>query len=228
MIWLFFPFGFTLFISFLNIGARARQLKWIIAGIIYLLIVVNYFFYLEYYEDVSLYENISLTLVLIGWVVGFAHAVIARTEYLRIRAERIRIQGAKFNALNRNHSGQPSAISSHGDLSSIKRNKQSTESRSTSVTPKVVNVNKASKEELAVIPSINNILATQIIHKRNEIGSFQSFTHFISVMNMKPHILAKAKPYMKFSDEKKPHHPDENTEQNERKSSYSTGRIVDY
>jgi|SRR5690625_89627 len=226
MIWLFFPFAFSLFISFLHIGVRAKQLKWFMSGLIYLGIVINFFIVSEFELEDTLYGDISFGVLLFSWVIGIAHAFLARPKYLVIRAERIRQHSLKFKGLNQNESVKPAATISRDALSSIKLNEKAVDSHPESVTSQVVNVNEATKQELAAIPSISNIIAAEIIRKRQEVGKFYSFRQFIGEMNMKPHVLARAKPYLLFSDETGD--PTEDKNKIEKKLNYKAGRIVDY
>ncbi|MBU5468595.1 helix-hairpin-helix domain-containing protein [Virgibacillus sp. MSJ-26] len=228
MIWLFVPFGFTFFISFLHIGVRARQLKWLIAGFIYFGIVMNVFIIADTKLSDTLYEDISYGLLFFSWSIGIAHAFLVRRKYLVIRAERIRQHSLKFRGPGQNEFVQPAATISRDDLSSIKLKEKTVDSRPELERPKVVNVNKATKEELAAIPSISNIIAAEIIRKRQEIGKFHSFRQFIGEMNMKPHVLARAKPYLIFSDEEGENDQMKEMNRNRKKSNYKAGRIVDY
>src|SRR5690625_7466079 len=102
MIWLFVPFGFTFFISFLHIGVRARQLKWLIAGFIYFGIVMNVFIIADTKLSDTLYVDISYGLLFFSWCIGIAHAFLVRRKYLVIRAERIRQHSIQFSTHDKN------------------------------------------------------------------------------------------------------------------------------
>lgn len=229
MIWLAGPFGFTMFVSFFYIGARAKKVKWIVAGVIYFIIVAQYFVVSDFYEIDETPFTVSMLVLLLFWAISVIHAIMARKEYLIIRVEQINANRAYWNLPPIEH--EQTITKQAADISNIKKDISTNENGSQTEEeqkPRVVNVNQATQEELTALPAMNNVLASQIIDSREEEGDFDSFSHFIARMNMKPHILAKAKPYMKFTDENHVDHEKQQRDDRKESASHLSGRIVDY
>ncbi|MBC5635674.1 helix-hairpin-helix domain-containing protein [Ornithinibacillus sp. BX22] len=232
--WLFGPFLLTGFISFLYIGIRTKKNKWIIAGVIYFIVMAQYFFYFGNYDSDSTFFNLSILLVCAGWVAAWVHAFQARREYLRIIALQVINDPLRHTPpyiVNTTYPF-PGAKEPFENIKHVKKQKTST-SVTEQKEPFVININGASMQEIASHPYIGNILARQIVQVRDKVGEFKSFAHLVEETNMKPHIIAKAKPYIQFSEELQT--TPSNWEDKEKKPSGSTvkkeptsGRIVDY
>ena len=224
MIWLLFPLGFTAFISFFVIGARAKEKKWLIAGFIYLLLLIQFFVVDEYIPYEHIVYDFSVMLLLGMWIAAWVQAVSVRPAYLRRLATRL------YPEMNQVNSQQiiPKHVSRTKSSVQVKKYKPGRPTGKSEVSasePKVINMNDASQEEIAALPSFDNIIASRVIEVRNQIGAFESMSHFIKEMNMKPHVIAKAKPYIVFSDETR---RDAQKKEETVHSKYSAGRIVDY
>lgn len=230
MIWVFFPFALTAFISFVYVGIKMKQRKWIVAGIIYFAIMAQYFFYFSNYPIDHLYFDISMGIILTGWIVSCMHAVLARREYLQLLVKQI-----KKNP----YAMQPTVnIKQSVSLDAIpkkkKANKKAKKTNTARLKPQVIFINKATKQDIEALPSIGAILATEIVRVREQEGPFKSFAHFVEVMDMKPHVIAKAKPYMRFTDNdikdsnKNKKNKDNNKNDHNNRSGHQVGRVVDY
>lgn len=229
MLWLFFPLGFTSFIAFFYIGVRVKQVKWMIAGLIYLLFVVQFFIVDEFIPFEHFLYDLSVMVVLAGWIAAWVHAVSARRTYLQLLVKRIQVDAGRLSAIqDKKKQAQPVASNLAADISTIKKNADKRTVEREDEEPRVINVNTATKEEIAQIPSFGNILAKKIIDVRQRFGPFESFTHFITLMEMKPHLLAKARPYLRFSDEAVAEGQSDKTPKKSDASKYKAGRIVDY
>ncbi|MFD1449762.1 MULTISPECIES: ComEA family DNA-binding protein [Oceanobacillus] len=227
ILWLIFPFGFLSFISFYYISLRVRKLKWFIAGSIYALLVIQFFVVDEFYPKESFIYDASVMLILGGWIAAWINAVISRKTYLQLLVKQTKSEARRMSApsydIQETYSLDPSAESSQ----SVDTPKPVEEpiNYNTSLPAEKVNMNTAAQKEIAAIPSLGNILAGQIVEIRKRRGPFHNFSHFVELMDIKPHILAKAKPFMVFSNEDL---GDRESEHSTDHSKYSSGRVVDY
>lgn len=225
-VWLLFPFGITSFISFFYIGARVKRLKWMISAIIYLIITILFFVVSEYFPIDHIIYDIDLGITIAAWIAAWVQAATGRRLYLQLLAKKIARESEEFS-IQLEPGSRPVPISS---IESIPKTIGQIQSVTTESLAKdqVVDMNNAKKEEIALIPGIGTILAEEIIQMRNQIGSFHSLSHFIKVMDIKPHLLAKAKPHMRFSHHDVAPITPTKTEKEKIESEYSAGRIVDF
>ncbi|GIO22147.1 helix-hairpin-helix domain-containing protein [Oceanobacillus sp. J11TS1] len=217
MLWLLFPFGFSSFISFFYIGVRVRKLKWIIAGFIYLLLVVQFFIIDEHYPQEHYIFDLSVFLVLIGWIAAWVNAVLSRRTYLQLLAAK-----TKAEVLGSYEMEDTTTVGSFSNpYPSTDSTEMAVQAEDDSQIPpsNKVNMNIAMKEEIETIPSVEDILAEQIVEIRRRRGPFRDFAHFFELMDKKL-ILAEARPYMIFSNEE----TEEETKQTTESNKYSTGR----
>lgn len=225
LVWLLFPFGFFSFISFFLIGARTRTLKWIVAGVIYCLIVVQFFVVMEVVPEEHFFYDISVGLVLAGWIAAWVHATVARVEYLRkIAYETAPKRMDKF--LSR---AARTTVSKPAPAKPLKMKREKSASKQKN--PKVININKAKEKDLRELPSVGPFLAKEIIRVRKRVFAYDSYSHLIACLKVKPHVLAKAKDFIVYSDEElKARKRTESEKQKEDASppQKRTGRVVDY
>ncbi|HLS66217.1 MAG TPA: helix-hairpin-helix domain-containing protein [Pseudogracilibacillus sp.] len=252
--WLLFPFGFTAFIPFLYIGFRMRQTKWIISGFIYLAIIVIHFIIDENFDVEHPIFDVSVGVVLCMWIAAWIQATVARRQYLRLLAQRIigPVEFQKFqkksieNQLNieevsleeEENKGQAlgriepkQKIVTQPPQAKRPLKQKNVKKKVQDLSPTIINVNRASVNELRALPSIDRLLAEQIIARRKKVKKFQSYTELVYQLNIQPHALAKAKPYLTFSDEEKREKERRRTETkatSEKRETSRRGRIVDY
>ena len=244
--WLLFPFGFCSFVSFFYIGARAKKMKWIISGFIYLLIVVQFFIVDEQFHEEHIVFDLSVGLVLMGWIAAFVQAFLARIEYLQMLARQIApdkmpplmVKPRKNQKIRTRGTISPStkpAPSKHPIKRKKNRNKSGKQ-------PTLVNINRATEEQLKQLPSVGSFLAKEIIIVRRKVSSFTSYTHLVHALKIKPHILIKAKQYIVFSDQelkdRREQNQDNQNKPNQQKQNKlrqqhpqtkkQSGRFVDY
>lgn len=235
MVWVFFPFALTAFISFLYIGIKMKKKKWIIAGAIYFVIMAQYFFFFSDYPIDHLYFDISMGIILTGWIISCMHVVLARREYLQLLAQQMGKNPYVTQPQHKPNVHIKKSVSLDDIPKKKKTNKKSKKRKAKRLQPQVIYINKASKEQIAALPSIGNVLASEIVRVREQQGPFKSFAHFVEVMNMKPHVIAKAKPYLRFTEDdvnqtrKKNKDDDKNDKNNpNNRSGHQMGRVVDY
>ena len=78
----FVPLGLLAFVSYIYIGKTAKQIKWYIAGVVYL---VAAWFVLLIPADIVPFE-LKNTLYVVIWIVSIIHAFLIRKQYLIRRA----------------------------------------------------------------------------------------------------------------------------------------------
>ncbi|MGM8214594.1 helix-hairpin-helix domain-containing protein [Bacillaceae bacterium W0354] len=233
LFWLLGPFGLTSFISFFYIGARAGRKKWLIAAFIYLIISFSSLYVAGDADEDSILLDIAAGLALTVWVGSGIHAFLARREYLRIIAKKIidnpyrqtppiKVQ-TRYPFFDDTKTAQPMSIKN------VKK-KKSHIPVADQEEPFMLRINKASLKEIASHPYIGNIVARQIVQVRDKVGQFNSYSHFVKETDIKPHILAKAKPYLIFNEKEEQHKQDEPKQPTvtPQKKEYRSGRIVDY
>lgn len=254
MIWLLFPFGFASFISFFYIGFRTKQTKWTISGFIYLIIIIIHFTIDENFDVDHPVFDVSVGVVLCAWIAAWIQATIARRQYLRLLAQQIigpvefrkfqmemidkqlNIEEVSLDPENEENKGQPlgkiepkKKIVTKPPQAAQPLKQQKTDKRVQESAPSVVNVNRASANELRALPSIDQLLAQQIIDVRKRVKNFQSYTHLVEALKLQPHVLARAKPYLTFSDNELKEKTSQHDEKEiEKRAESRRGRIVDY
>jgi len=229
--WLLFPFGFASFISFLYIGIRARRMKWIISSMIYFAITVVYFYISDNYDIDHIVFDTIMVIVLAAWITAWVQGVRARREYLRILANQVMVEQGLLEEQMQTYR----QVYSHGKPEAPRPLRRRESDANDQATPTILNVNKATAEQLRTLPSIDLMSAIQIVEAREREGAFKSYTHLIQTLNVQPHVFAKAKPLMIFSDNDLPNKVDapkkasEDVKQTKKQQTKrQRGRIVDY
>lgn len=239
LVWLLFPFGFLVPISFIYISIRGRKLKWLITGVIYSLLYGLVIFTDVQFDSESPLQDVIAAVILLGWIVAWGLAFSARREYLQILAKR-RLGTEGFNQFieaTREQILNSTITTPTRPMKRSENEKQKTE-ETDSLAPKIVQINKATKEELQALPGIDSLLATRIIETRDEVGAFRSYSNLVEQLKIQPHVLAKAQRYLTYTDSEYKRTLDRQAESNMQPSQDSTksknsgkrrrGRIVDY
>ncbi|MFA8439484.1 ComEA family DNA-binding protein [Pueribacillus sp. YX66] len=178
LVWLFVPFGLTMYISFLYIGLKMKRKKWIIAGVIYSIITSQAFILTEFYPDDHIVSDLSIWLLIFGWIFALIHGFLARDEYLHMLSEKTYAHPVHYI---------------HSPVTSPRTHQREKKN------PTIVNINKATAKELEQLPSINSFLANKMVAVRRDIGHYRSFSHLIESIGVKQHILEDAKEFLIFS-----------------------------
>lgn len=207
---LFIPFGFGTSLAFIYIGVRAKVKEWTIAGFIYLIILINGILLIIIFSITHLISYIACGIILCTWIVAIIHGLQIRRTYVTIIKKTL---------------GKP-----HNDSVSIQWDNNLHNIHKRKTIHSIINVNSAPNETIHQLPHIDTKLAKHIIDVRDFIGKFQSLEHFARTTMVPPHILAKLKKHLEFSEinsgENNNHHF--KTSQIEANQSKRTGRIVDY
>lgn len=215
MLWVLMIFGLTNYIAFFYIGAKLKSKKYVIAGFVYMILTFQYFFVNERYDIDTWQFDVSLTICLASWIISIIHAVSMRRIYLLTLEAR-----AKGESVPQRKEIIPTKA--------MVEKAQETGGRmklDELAPPQVVKVNEATAEQLSRIPSITALLAQEIVNERSEHGAYQSFEQFINRLQLKPHIIIKAKPFLLFPntfDGSRQSSPQDSQAQSRK------GRVVDY
>lgn len=216
LIFLFIPLGLGTFASFFFIGIRANVKKWIYAGVIYMVLVITGFILINYFDNAHILSDIGVGLIMGAWLTAIGHGFSIRRKYLKIIANQG--QGKNLTEINKEHISVVTA----GEMkrNSPKENKK--------IDPQIINMNRATEKQISQLPAIHPFLAKEIIKIRKKVKKFKSLEHFARVTNVKPHILAKAKNYMMFSDKEVKIAESNKLTSKKKNKGKRKGRIVDY
>src|SRR5699024_4686888 len=176
----------------------------LLSGVIYAVWVMD-----NRIEDVTVF---SVPFVIITFMNGIYRLSVARKDFLLFLVEHIdseerkRLEAAEqqrrekkmrqrnvrqSNVLTRTEIYKRQSAKTKFALTEKEKNKSH----------QVINMNKASVNEIARLPAIGLILAEKIIHSRKETGSFASFEQLVHEAGIKAHVFKEAKDYMAFTDE---------------------------
>ncbi|GIO85684.1 hypothetical protein J25TS5_26160 [Paenibacillus faecis] len=208
------PFGITSFVSFLYIGFRVKNQRWRLYGFGYLAWFITAFTVTAMGMDFGAYMAIVL------WVVPVIHAFMVRPAFLIQLDVYIDGQGAREQErIAKLRQEAETRLNAGGGGSGMKRPPQPQipareswrdEADGQPAAPPLqdstaaagrIDVNTATEAELAGIPQIGIILAKKIVLKRQEIGGFESFDHFISVMGITRQPNHAIEPLVMFSQQ---------------------------
>jgi hypothetical protein len=175
------PFGWVTWAGFLYAGIRAKRGAWVVAGVVYLLIVAATLFVtsLDRNED-GLDDNLGYIVMFLTWGVGIVHSFASRKPFLRRVAliDDPSLQAAQSAEERRAFARQiaernPQLARDAG----IGRRGGFDESG-------VVDVNHAPVEDIADLPGIDAATARRIVAVRGQIGGFSSLADLGMTMDL--------------------------------------------
>jgi len=189
-------------VAFFYIAATAKYRKWYYYGLVYtipflLVILVPYN---------GLIYDISIEILITGWITSIFHAFLLRKEYL-IRLETLKkIQpdiDAKLKKKIEKEYGinKPKTIHKKPKTSPEKTtnfnknvNEENVENYQQKQPSSGIDVNNASEETLSELPGVSLILAKNAVQLRDSGVYFESAEDFGEALGLKPHIIARIKP----------------------------------
>ncbi|HZH60281.1 MAG TPA: helix-hairpin-helix domain-containing protein [Metabacillus sp.] len=229
MLWAILTFGALNYISLFYASYKVKQKKWFIAGIIYSIIFIFTMVITEVLPTEHWFYDLTLVAYLIGWIASIVHVFKIRPEYL-LRLEAKVSSGYKekeIESLRRKISQEyvttsPTKNTQKSKAASQEQSKMVQEEtvkeiKETSSEIQIIDINTASEQEIAKVPGIGSIFAKKVISVRTQENGFKSFDHFVEVLSVKPHLIGKIKPHLKF--------PESFSKDQVKKSE---GRIVDF
>lgn len=212
-LWIIFTFTLGIFnwISFLFIGYKARCKKWIIYSIIYAAPFMACMV-------VGKATDFLSGLVILSGIVGIVHAFIIRQEYLirldavdhgktlsdsevkdiiiKIKLSKIKLEDNDASeAVKENVDTRPSfKIEEDVKLEDKESTVETKQATNEGFKNEPIDINTASENELANLPSFGVILAKKAVNHRETKGYFNSVEEFAEALSLKPHVLERIKP----------------------------------
>ena len=175
------PLGLLSFGAFLYTGVRARHRRWIVAGVVYGVVVYTGFVLAGATDEDAVASDVGITLLLVGWAVSTVHAFTIRAPYLE-RMELLEgktYDQAEDRALEREEArrlareeparalemgvGRPDREGFHGSL---------------------VDLNNTPASVIEELPGVNRELAERIVVMREEVGGFSSLDDLAHVLDL--------------------------------------------
>ncbi len=218
-LWIILTFTyFTNWLAFIYIGITARNRRWILYGILYLLPFFITNIVMSFYVDPSMinergevsdaFTNIMGYIFMIPWLISVGHAFYVRKEYLwRLRSlkqvetvEELHFQRRFKEMKNAEDRDLRRKINKEYEdkYPQLKNsdiwNKDETENiiskKSSSL---IVDINNDPEELIAELPGVGIILAKKAV-KIRETSPFGSLEEFGEALGIKPHILEQIRP----------------------------------
>lgn len=221
-LWILWSFTLVLACAgFFWIGGRAGKRKWIVSGIIYLIVNFGLIYAVDPLESVnSIYSSIVTVVICFGWFAAIVHSFISRKEYLLRREAVIDLKDATRNAyryeIRKDYFGN-NEKSVGVFLSTANQVAASASQSPPTVTPtKKIDLNNCSDQELANLPGVGVALAKRAIEMRVQTGGFTSVEDFNQQLRLMPHF-AEQIDNLAFVDSIQPKIP----------PSESSGRVID-
>jgi len=208
--------SFTLLLScvgFFWIGGRTGRRKWIISGLIYLIVNFGLIFTTSSLKaNGNILYNVVMAMILIGWFAAIVQSFMTRKEYL-IRREAVLDLKAATRDAYRNEIREE-YIPQGNTHSAVQTQYQQTE-RSThlpqhegqgiqpsDVQPVAapdtkpcmgapVDLNTCTEQQLADLPGVGVVLAKKAMNMRTETGGFISTSDFNEKLNLMPHFASQ-------------------------------------
>jgi DNA uptake protein ComE-like DNA-binding protein len=224
-LWIILTFTyFTNWLAFIYAGIRARNRRWSLYGIIYLLPFAITEIFMSYFMNPSIvnaqgmvtdpFINVMSSLFMIPWLISIGHAFYIRKEYL-LRLESLEhIHNAEEDHFRRNLKEREDAKERELRQNIRKEyNMDYYESKSSKTSydvtnAKTSNINKTIFEETApLLVDINNdpeeviaelpgvgIILAKKAVKIRQVSQFESVEEFGEALGLKPHILERIRP----------------------------------
>ncbi|MBB5326043.1 DNA uptake protein ComE-like DNA-binding protein [Anoxybacillus tepidamans] len=215
MLWTFFPFGFFNYISFFYASYRVKQRKWFIAGVLYSIPFILFWIVDEIVDENHWLNDLSFIALFFSWVVSIIHVFNMRAEYLLRLEARSLSKASELEQLKTLIKEEYKVDTLMNETA--KNAEHVNRDMEEPVTDRLVDINTATEEEIASIPAIGGLLAKKVVAVREKEGGFQSLEHFSNCLQLKPHVIEKIKPFIKFPEAEVP--PKQNKHE---------GRVVDF
>jgi|SRR5690625_3014021 len=223
------PLGLLAYAGFFFIGLRANNRKWLVAGMIYLCIIMSSFVIIGWADRDHILTDIFVSVLLVAWVSCIIHSFAVRQRYLNIIFQRkVQYEYGLSSILNKT-TVDPASIKQRTEktkqpLGAVSPAKQVT----TTSDPDVININNASVEEISSLPSIHMFLAKKIIQARDKVNRFESLEHIAELIHVQSHVLEKSAPYIAFDDQEIASLKAQLETKPDMKKMTKSGRLVDY
>ena len=175
------PLGFLSFGAFLYTGIKARHRPWIIAGVVYAVVLYAGFFLTSSTGDDSVASNVGITLVLLGWGVSLVHAFAIRGRFLE-RVEMLE-SGEYDRAEDRLDEREEARRLAREDPARALEMGVGRPDRD-GFDGGLVDLNNAPPSVIEELPGVNRALAERIVLTREEVGGFSSLDDLAHVLDL--------------------------------------------
>lgn len=238
-LWIVTSFLGIAWVGFFYIGSKAKQKKWTLFGIIYIvLLIVLPFISVESFigETVS---DILIGFYMLFYILSIIHSFKVRKEYLlrrealidtqidrkddedlknRIRnqyiTEAIEVAPQKTSVFSQNEIPIKNTENVPTSKTEIKNSPTNYSNESEKI--KTVDINTCIESDLSSLPGITVVTAKKAINHRNENGNFSNVDEFFQLLEIKPHFVVQLRKVLTCSS----------TEQENRNQ--RMGRVLDF
>jgi len=190
-LWIIWSFTLVLAcVGFFWIGGRTGQRKWIISGMIYLLVNLALFLVAPLALDTNnVLFNIFFVIIFIGFFAAIIQSFMSRKEYL-IRLEAVldlenATREAYRNKLRQDYFGD-SGMPVHQVVSVNNTAAAPSVQQAAPSMPKI-DLNTATEQELSKLPGVGAALAKRAVEARAQAGGFTSVADFNQQLGLMPH-----------------------------------------
>ncbi|WP_060788630.1 helix-hairpin-helix domain-containing protein [Geobacillus zalihae] len=220
MLWAILSFGFFNYVSFFYAAYRVKQRKWFIWGLLYSIPFILFVISMEAIDEKHWLDDLIFAIYFIAWIVSIIHVFKMRAEYLLRLEARVSLKENELEQLKKSIKKEyealdgPSIDETVKNKADMKDGKVNIEGRAID---RPIDINTATEEEIASISAIGGLLAKKVVAVRAQEGGFRSLEHFAESLQLKPHVIEKIKPFVKFPEVEAA-----------RKQGKHEGRVVDF
>lgn len=182
--------SFTLIMAcagFFWIGGRVGKRKWIISGLIYLVVNFGLIYAVEPLKLINaIYSNIVTVIICLGWFGAIVHSFMVRKEYLLRREAVIDLMNstrdAYRNEIRKDYVGKNEKFASTSPVPPSPQKLSASK-----VQESKINLNDCSEQELASLPGVGVVIAKRAVEIREQTGGFASVQDFNQRLGLMPH-----------------------------------------
>jgi hypothetical protein len=177
----FVPLGLLSFGAFLYTGIRARQRNWIVAGVVYGVLVYAGFVLVGTTDKDAVASDVGITLLLVGWAVSLVHAFAIRAPFL----ERMELlEGATYDrAEDRLLEREEARRLAREDPARALEMGVGRPDRQ-GFAGGLVDLNNAPASVIEELAGVSRELAERIVVMREEVGGFSSLDDLAHVLDL--------------------------------------------
>jgi DNA uptake protein ComE-like DNA-binding protein len=191
-----FSFGVAAPILFAIAGLQARKRSWLLAAGLYTVLIWGGFALAVVSERDSAESTLAGLMLIVGFLGSSAHAFLIRPEYAR------RVVGVPDSPLE----AARNVVEARAEAQRLAREEPAVALElgvgrpdvATARSMGVVDVNHASPTAIALLPGIDDRLATQIVSAREEINGFESLEDCGGVVGLDGNVVEGLRPFVVF------------------------------
>ena len=187
-LWILWSFTLVLAcVGFFWIGGRAGKRKWIISGLIYLIVNFGLIYIAIWLQSINaIYSNIITVIIGFGWFAAIVQSFMSRKEYLLRREAVIDLKDvtkdAYRNEIRKDYFGNNEKSVGQSPLPAMAQNTSEPQMPTLKI-----DLNIASEQDLARLPGIGVASAKRAVEMRTQTVDFTSVQNFCEQLNLMPH-----------------------------------------